>query len=668
MPAVNQTLLIGPTGSGKSTALQRRYYELVRSGVRTDQILVLVTGAAAAAAWRRALALETAGPLEIHGYFGLVQRELTLFWADVQGAEPDLREWVRPQFLNVEVAHHLMRARVDEAAAAFTALKASLQRIAIQIVSNLSTVAAAASLTPAEAAERLTAAHGAGRNAALFQAVQGLLEGYRTECRRAGLLDYALALDLYQRRLLPLAHYQAHLRRRYRHLLVDDLDETAPAEQDFIAAIAAGMESAWLAFGPDGGHSGFMGARPELALARFGRVGRRQTLTGSHTCSPACFRLGDDLAATVREQAVTNRYGDVVEEWIHCELRSEMLEKAAEKAAALLARGVRPGAIAIVTPHVDAALTAVTQRRLDGVPVHNLSFSRRLLDEPLARAIVTLFALVHPQWEINLHAGAVAASLAVLLRLDAVRCALLGDAIAARRSELPDLDDAGLRRRVGFERAEAYAQLRAWVAEKRGREWPTDAFVQMAIAELLLPLLGELQPGEVYACQQLLLSAHRFRLAMEHFGPGAYGSHYIKMLTEGTVAAEPLQAYSVPAGHLLLATPFAYLSARCSSEYQLWLDISGSGWYPSDVKELANPHVLVPGWPPGEQWTDRRSRLVRQANAARTARALVRRCRHRLVLAECDLGAWGEEQQGGGLATAFGDLIREKGLHGGATP
>lgn len=662
LPAAQLTLVIGPTGSGKTTALLRRYYELLQTGARTDQILVLVAGAAAAATWRRQLKLEAAGPLEIHGYFGFIQRELTLFWAEVQAAAPDLQAWVRPQFLNVEVAHHLMRARVDGAAADFTALKASLQRLAIQIVSNLSTVAAAACLTPAEATERLSAAHGRGRHAALYATVRGLLEAYRADCRRAGLLDYALAIDLYQRALLPLPAYQAHLRGRYRHLLVDDLDETAPAEQDFIAAVAAAMDSVTLAFGPDGGHSAFMGARPDLALARFGRAGRRLELTGSHTCSATAFRLGDDLAAAIREQAVSGRYGDIVEEWIRCELRGEMLEQAVAQAEALCARGVPPGEVAIIAPHVDAALAAVAGRRLAarGIAVHNLSLSRRLLDEPLARAIVTLAALVHPQWHIPLHAGAVAASLAVLLRLDAVRCALLGEAVAAV-GELPDLDAAGLRRRVGFERSEAYEFLRRWVAEARQREWATDAFAQAVIAEVLLPLLGELKTAEVYACQQLLLSAHRFRLAMERFGEGAYGSHYVKMLTEGTVAAEPLQAYGVPEGHLLLTTPFAYLNARCTSAYQIWLDISGSGWYPSDVKELANPHVLAPGWPVGETWNDSRNRLTRQANAARTARALVRRCRGRLILAEADMGAWGEEQQAGGLATAFGDLIREKG-------
>jgi hypothetical protein len=175
----------------------------------------------------------------------------------------------------------------------------------------------------------------------------------------------------------------------------------------------------------------------------------------------------------------------------------------------------------------------------------------------------------------------------------------------------------------------------------------------------MAPLVGDLTPEKLHACQQLLLSAHRFRQAMERFGDDAYGSEYVKMLTEGTVAAEPLEAYDPARDAVTLATPYAYLSSRLSSQYQIWVDVSGDGWYPNDVKELANPHVLSRRWEEGDRWTDTRNNRIRQANAARTVKAMIRRCRGRLILAECSLTPWGQEQEGG-LSDAFGDLIREK--------
>lgn len=671
------TLILGPTGSGKSTALLRRYNEWVRSGIRTDQVLVLTAGALHSSTWRQSIKLEAHGPVEAHSFFGFIQRELTLQWALVQGAEPALRAWIRPEFLNVEIAHHLMRGLVEPHAADFSyLLKAGPQRIAIQIASNLSTVAASAGLSPAEMARRL-AGSDRPEKVRLFETVRGLLEGFRERCLEAGIIDYGLALHLFTNVLMNAPDYLRHLRLRYRCLLVDDLDETVPAEQDFIAALTGGLEQAVFAFGTDGGHAVFMGADPTLALQRFRASAQVEELAGSYTCSPPTFAFGEAMAERIMGRRPEHRFDEIVEDHISADLRGDMIEQVVQKIDALLRRGVPSGQIAVVSPHVDKALevTVGLALRPRGIPVQNLSLSRRLVDEPYARAVITLAGLVHPHWGIlSLGAGGpagrtdlprtsashLAHAMQILLRLDPVRASILGDAIW-RAGELPDLDSAGLRRRIGFERSEAYESLRAWVQEARSRgEWPTDQFVHAAVAEVLAPMVGRLEPAQLHACQQLLQSAYRFRTAMERFGPGAYGSEYIKMLTEGTVAAEPLEAYVAGQESILLATPYSYLSRRLTSQYQIWFDVSGAGWYQNDVKELANPHILSRRWEEGERWSDTRNNRIRQANAARTARALVRRCTGRLILAECGLTPWGQEQEGG-LAEAFADLVRERG-------
>lgn len=661
---MSATMILGPTGAGKTTALMRRYYELVRSGLRTDQVLVLTAGAAHTSLWRRSIKLDAHGPIEAHSFFGFIQRELNLHWAPVQGAIPALKRWVRPEFLNVEIAHHLMRALVEPVEIEFSHLvKSSPQRIAIQIASNLSTVASAAGFGPGEMARRLALAdRNQQERTRLYDLIHGLLEVFREQCLLAGVLDYGLSLHLFTGVLMKDPNYINHLRERYRYLLVDDLDETVPAEHDFLAAVAGHMEQVTYTFGLDGGHSGFMGADPSSAMQRFGPGAQKTELQGSHTCSAEAFALGEALKQRISGQRPTRRFTDMVEEHIMADLRGDMIERIVGKVIQLVDRGVPAGAIAVISPHVDKALEVTARRMLEArhIKVQNLSLSRRLVDEPYARAIITLAGLVHPHWRIPRDsAGSFSNAMQLLLRLDPIRASILGD-IVWRTGDLPDIDEAGLRRRVGFERSEAYEYLRNWVHEARSKEWGTDEFAQAVVAEVMAPLVGDLTPEKLHACQQLLISAHRFRQAMERFGETAYGNEYIKMLTEGTVAAEPLEAYDPAKDAVTLATPFAYLTSRLTSQYQIWADISSDGWYPSDVKELANPHVLSRRWEEGAQWSDRLNKKQRQANAARTVQALVRRCRGRIVLAECSLTAWGMEQEGG-LSEAFGDLIREKG-------
>ncbi|MFZ5826830.1 MAG: UvrD-helicase domain-containing protein [Bacillota bacterium] len=659
------TMIVGATGSGKTEALRRRYYEWVKGGVRTDQVLVLTAGAAHTSRWRREIDLPAHGPVEAHSFFGFIQRELNLFWAPVQAAVPPLRHWVRPEFLNVEIAHHLMRGLVEPLELLFSSVvKASPQRIAIQIASNLSTVGSATGLSPEEMVRRLAAAD-RGEKGPAYDSVQRLIEVYRERCLNAGVLDYGLALHLFTGVLMQHGPYMDHLRNRYRCLLVDDLDESVPAEQDFLAALSGQMEQTVYAFNPGGGHTVFMGADPVNAYTRFKEGATMVELPGSHTCTPELFAFGEALAQRVTGARPERRFTDVVEERIATDLRGDMVQAVVERVLALVDRGVPPGEIAVISPHVDKALEVTARRAFAARPrpvaVQNLSFSRRLVDEPYARATITLAGLVHPQWRIPREsAGFIANAMQLLLKLDPVRASVLGNAIWRADGELPDLDQLGLRRRIGFERAEAYDYLRSWVAEARQREWETDGFAQAVIIEVMAPLIGHLTMEQLHACQQLLLTATRFRKAMERFGEGAYGREYIKMLTEGTVAAEPLDAYDPARDAVTLATPFGFLSSRLTAQVQVWVDISSDAWYPNDAKELANPHVLSRHWEEGSRWTDSRATRLREANAARTARALVRRCTGRLILAECSLSPWGQEQEGR-LAAAFADLVVERG-------
>lgn len=646
---MGSTLILGATGSGKTEALVQRYREWVRTGVRTDQILVLTAAQGEAARFRDRLLLPETGPVEVHTFFGFIQGELALFWAAVQATMPEARAWVGPEFLSVDLAHRLMQGLVDPPA--FSAdLLAPPERIAGQLVGHLGTAAAAAGLTPAEAARRLAAAD-RGEKAPLYRQAAELLEAFQARCRAAGMLDYGLALRLFGEVLMAHGPYVDYLRRRFRRLLVDDLDETTPAEQAFIAHVAGTVEESGFAFSTDGGHGVQVGADPDGALARFRPGAEVVSLAGSRTCRAELFLFGEALYQRVQGEPRPRRFGGIVREQIVADLRGDMVERVVVAVEGLLAEGIPAGEIAVLAPRPDPALEVSLRRALGSVDA--LRPSRRLLDDPYVRTVVVLSDLVQPYGGLlpRSSAGALGEALRVLLRLDPVRSAALGEAVQ-RAGGLPEP------RAGGLPAGPAYRFLRDWVEEARTRQLGPDVFARDAVAEVLAPLAGEIPLASLDQCRQLALAAHRYRRARERFGEGAFGPDYVPLLTEATVtAAAPRQDGG--GGAVVLAAPQAYLAARLTSRAQVWVDISGDGWLPSDVKELANPHVLAPGWPEGQRWTDGQNRRARLARAARSARALVRRCTGHIVLAQCSLSAWGQEQDGD-LADAFIDLVREE--------
>lgn len=653
-------LLVGPAGSGKTAALMDRYRGLVQAGARTDQILVLVADAGQAHAWRRELGLAQAGPQEIYSYFGFAQKEVRLRWAQVERALPAGLPAAEPVFLNVETSHYLMRRLVNEAQAAgrLTEVVAGPQRIAVLMASNLWTVAAANGIPAHEVGRRLTEAAG-GEDEALYRQVQATLDEYRQRLLAGRLFDYGLLLETYHRTLLTDPAYVAGLVQRFPHVLVDDLDETVPLEHAFLQTLLPALASAWLAFSTDGGHTQFMGARPQPAYATFRRLCPEEWLERSHTCGAACGGLGDALAARIQGDRAARAPAGCRVERIEADLRGEMAQKLGERAAELIRDGVPPHEIGVVAPQVDKVLLHQLGEALApaGARVEDLSRTHRLLDDPFARALVTVVELVHPEWGLAPGPGALAGAFAVLLELDPMRAFALAGAVARAQGSLPDLEAAGLRRRIGFRAGELYDGLREWVAQARHLPRPIDELVAAAASELLAPFAHG--PVELTPARQLVRSAQRMRSLVEHLGHllvQPAGQCYVEMLLAGTIAADPLEQPGQDPQAVPVATPYAWLSSRRTVRFQLWADASGDAWYRSDVKELTNPHVLSPDWQPGDVWTDTRGLKVRRANAARTVRALLRRCREGLVAAESTLDSWGREQEGG-VSDALRDVL-----------
>lgn len=752
-------LLLGPTGSDKTTLLQQRYRALVQAGARTDQILVLVAGAAQAHAWRQALDLPAAGPLHIASYFGFVQRELDLYWDRVQPQLPPGVPAARPLFLNVETAHYVMRQVVDglRAEGAFQKVTAGPQRLAVLLASNVWTVATAGGVPHTEIAARLAGARG-GEDRELYQQVQEAVARYRDLLLQARALDYGLALEVYHQYLLPDLVYRRDLAQRFCHLLVDDLDEAVPRQVAFLQEVLPWVQTAWVAYSPDGGHSRFMGARPELALAALSRLLPVEELGPCRTAPPELCALGDALAsrilgdksarvpvgpiatATGGPDMATGGQGTPATarpaapaaptaasgtrtavppppplprvERIAAGLYGEMAAEIGQRVADLIRSGVPPAEIAIIAPQVDKVLLHQVEAALRplGCRAEDMGRTRRLLDDPFARALLAVVLLVHPEWAADLPAppaGLLAGALAVLLDLDPVRASLLAGAVA-QAGDLPDLDEAGLRRRVGFRAGELYDGLVAWVRAARAQDQPVDELVAAAASELLAPLAeGRTQ---LVPARQLVQSAQRIQALMARLAQAGWqrpaGRAFVELLLAGTIAADPLdppgtfptgstpqgapdtaspaapsptaapQAGSPSAappaspaaptgapdgspaapGAVAVATPYAWLASRRTARWQIWADVTSDLWFRSDVKEITNPHALAPDWPPGEIWTDSRQARARRENAARTVRALLRRCREGLVVAECAMSAWGYEQEGG-IAAALEEVL-----------
>ncbi len=624
---MSKTMLVGMGGSGRTTRLRQRYRQLALEH-STDNILVLLRNAKDVRDWREEVDLPWAGPLHVYTYFGWVQRELRHHW-------PYGSRWLEPEFLTVETGQFTMLEQVRRLEEAFAGIVTSQERLAIQLGSCL-VLAAINGVKRKDIGPRLASAAGAG---AEFDVAQKALDGYVRRLEKHGAMDYALAVYAY-RKLLKNREYKKQLASRFNHLLVDDADELPPAAHELIELVAKGADSSVLVFSTDGGHSTFFGADPRGGWQRLSDGGQLELVPAGVGAGAGAALYGAILGGNPRPV----KQGPELE-FLEQDLRSQMLDAVADRVAGLVSEGMEANEIAVVSPLADRVLEHVLEHRLQqlDVPLYNLTKNKRLIDQPFVRVLMTLTLLAHPHWQPEWGLPDLAQSLQLLLKIDHVRAWLLSRQVKDFRL-LPL--EPWLRERVGFKAAADFDLLRQWLDNySEQEELPVDAFFQRVFGELL----SQLPPSrdDLVVCRQLMVSAQKFIRTAGRFPDLAdeTGPAFLRMLASGTVAADSLLEPESRERAVMLATPYSYISGHHHSKVQVWTDCTSMRWFQQDSRELLNPHVLSPHWT-GGQWTDEHNLAASTLNGARTARALIRRCRGRLIAAAANVDSHGYEQNG----------------------
>ena len=644
------TVYVGLPLSRKTTRLIEEYRKAVQGGARTEQILVLVMSLAQGRNWRRALDLPVTGPVQVLTFWGFVQRELLRFWRLALPHLGDGEAVIQPVFLNAESAHYLMTVLVDEArdAGRFAGMVAVSSRIALQILNNLNQ-AAIHGLDIADVTGRLLGSCGSdpGKTASIRDALE-VARSFREQCLQSRCLDYSLSVDAYRRHLLGDNEYRSAIQNTYRHLLVDNLEEAVPAEIDLIAALLDSTRSAHLAFDPSGGHTRAFGADPDLARARILPLCVEERLDTLYGCSEQAASLAETLYDNIRFG--TGRRcpaGVITDQAVGADFRAGMISGLGKSIIALLDQGTPPGRIAVIAPAIDRVLEHTLTRQLGEARyrLQNLTRRQLLSNEPYTQLMVNIASLARPGAGWPSNTSSLSLCFRTVLGLDPVRSALLaGRCFNAGAPGLPDLDESGLRARLGFSAGARYDQFKELVERLQQVEDTEDLF-QRIFSEALAPFVtGQ---GDIVTSRQVIDTAIKF--ARAHRSIPKLQEHslvhgFLRLITQDTVAAEVFSNQSPDREAVILTTPLGLFRSGLSVDRQFWVDCSDASWFFKGYSELSNPEVVRRDWEGA--WNDEVEQGLLRYNAALRMRGLLYRCRGQVTIVQSDYNGLGYEQQG----------------------
>ena len=525
---------------------------------------------------------------------------------------------------------------------------------------------------------------------------QACVNRFREFCLTRNLLDFSLRIETFHRHLWPVPGVRQFLTGRYRHLIVDNVEEDTPFAHSVLRDWLPHTESALLVNDEDAGYRIFLGANWRTGRQLADLCAETDHITESRVAAPEMLALGQYSAQILHyHEASTKLSGlpapepEVPQSAIRnpqfkidprpaftfeqTRFYPQMLAWVINRIATLVDDGIPPAEIVVLAPFVSDALRfAFTHQMAQrGLAVRSHRPSRPLSEEPAAKTVLTLTRLAFPRWNLLPDPFDVAQAFTqAIAGLDLVRAGLLAQVVYHRLSVPPDhllpfeQLDGPARERITYEMGRRYDELRGWLLGVAAADPPPlDHFISRLFGEVLsqpdFGFAADREAGQVIA--NLIDSARQFRTVVAEVPRDAAAEtlptidqinrDYLQTIEDGIAAAQYVRSWELsPAGDesgaVLITPATTFLMSNRPVQYQFWLDAGSSGWWERIAQPLTHPYILAADWPSGRPWTDADEVAAQHDRLARLVLGLTRRCSKHVYIVNAEIGEQGFEQRG----------------------
>jgi DNA helicase-2/ATP-dependent DNA helicase PcrA len=436
-------------------------------------------------------------------------------------------------------------------------------------------------------------------------------------------LDPNKQLDVFQRLVDTHPVLQADLIQTLKHLVVDDVDETIPAQQQFIERLAPTLDTLILAADIDGGsRRGYLNAYP-YDWQRLKELRPGETVTFNRT--DTVYTDAQTLLANWKRTDAFTPLGPTLAMIPSFLTQVEMLDHLVQDIYQHLSQGYTAGELAVVLPESDALLFYRLQNKLKqrGIRVQLLCGTRRPLDNPLCRGLIYLIQLANSQtWAYRLSPIEWRTILTHLLQLN--RWSRQGvdqlvSAFAALQSAQPTADGEASALVIlppwedptGLFPPEArarYEHLLAWL--EKAQRIPFEKQLFSAFSEIVAPYAAteeerfvelnrwvqsyERQKRIDEALNSLIPSPEASETALG--GLSSFDRRWLAQVKTGSVADTPENPEEIDEQAVVVGSPQKIIDFEVRRRVQFWLDCGSRQWARSDNAPLYNAWVHSAVW------------------------------------------------------------------------
>lgn len=542
---------------------------------RSKDILFLIPNSITKLSYIREINLPFSEELKITTYSSFVQSELVKYWPIIENDCDKIKvNKISPYFISQSLSEYIIMEYISKAREEenyFQDIVGTNKSICRSILDNLSK-SCFNNIDINSIGEKIynSKKNRNDLNRYSYTEMQEVIDFYVETLLSKGIIDNSISIYLYNNFLLNNENYKQELRKKYKYLIVDSLENSSVSECDLITELLNNVESTYIFYNKSKDYSSFKNVDIAYIEENIIKEFFKNQL--------------DDCKEINIKSLYKEKQSIQLEDEYH--LYDEMIEGVGEKVLQLIKQGENLKEIVIISPINNSILNYKICNKLkaNNIEVANTKIDNKIIDHPYANALVVatcifynLQYLVKEEEYINF--------IEVLFQINKVKAIKIFDS----RHE-----------------NEEYKNLIEFIKNKEKDNLRISEFLLQFYIEKMLNLKNGKK--NVDFCKDIIKQGDIFSEILDELNIDEKEKHevFIKCLKDN------INDYYTPidieemknSDKVIVVTPYTYISANINRKIQLWLDVGSNAWNMKIEKDIANPLVLRKSFPENKIYSD----------------------------------------------------------------
>lgn len=537
-----------------------------KNNYRSKNILFLVPNSIIKLNYMRDINLPFSEELKITTYSHFVQSELIKYWPIVvKNCNQIKKDKISPSFISPSLSEYIIKSYVKkmrEEENYFEDIVGTDKSICRNIMDNLSK-ACFNNFDINSIGEKIydTKKNRNDLNRYSYSQMQEIIDYYVETLFLEGIIDNSLSIYLYNNFLLNNKDYKEKLKKEYKYLIVDSLENSSVSEGNLIDELMQSVEDAYIFYDKSKDYSSFKNVDIKYI---------EENILKRHFSEHSEDKFIFDeinIQTLYKEKNKIN-----IDENSH--LYDEMIEAVGNKIEELIRSGKNLKDIVIISPINNSILDYKICNKLKekNIEIQNTKMDSKIIDHPYANALVVATCIflnlqhfIKEEEYINF--------IEVLFEVNKIRAIKIYNT----RHE-----------------NEEYKNLIEFIRNKEKESLRISEFLLQFYIEKMLNLKNGKE--NVQFCKEIIKQGDIFSEILEDLNINKKEKHeiFIKGLKENIndyYMSSDMEDMK-KSNKIIIATPYTYINANINRKIQLWLDIGSNVWNMKIEKDISNPLVL----------------------------------------------------------------------------